>query len=587
MSEVESRVEFRVKEEEQPVMVVPSVIELPVAEEEKEGEGRGLSAPVKEAVLAWLGQRGAYQREDVSLSDRLEIARRFWEKEREWGEVSRLAEEYKLSRVTIYAIGSRLAPFFQPRRPGPVAGLKELLAEDEPVTTEEGRGMPWTKEERERLRGRLILTGLFPGGVPMRPLEEILAEVPGVGVSDSTIWRITDRDGIKAAEVLHTIDFAGVSEKGVIPVIDETFFDDRPIFFAIEAGSLSIYDFYVPEDGKRTAEDWALFLLTLKERGLNIIGGMGDGATAYPKAFEMLLEEEKTFREDHFHTQRDVQRLRRKLENSAYRAFGREYKKAAKYDKEGTDEAHQKLMQAQAESLRLAEAHDAYAEYATWVDDGLQIVDLTSGEIRDPQTNAWLLDEAIAAMAQVNHDQVLKMSQRLANHKPSLLLYLNDLHPGRPLLKTSLETYLQDPPLAQVVWRAVARHWRLQHEVQSNQRPHFRPAMAQAQLDLALWIAGDPFLEQWAQDLHSLLDAVLKTSSAVENINSIFKPLVNRKKHFANAVHAHNFVALFVLWHNMRVFKEGLRRGQSPFEILGIDLGQKDWRTLLGYPPLP
>jgi len=26
--------------------------------------------------------------------------------------------------------------------------------------------------------------------------------------------------------------------------------------------------------------------------------------------------------------------------------------------------------------------------------------------------------------------------------------------------------------------------------------------------------------------------------------------------------------------------------GYSPFEILGLDLGEKDWRTLLGYPPV-
>jgi hypothetical protein len=126
----------------------------------------------------------------------------------------------------------------------------------------------------------------------------------------------------------------------------------------------------------------------------------------------------------------------------------------------------------------------------------------------------------------------------------------------------------------------------LRHEVNSNQRRVFRQALEHAQQDVDLWIADDPFLEKWAKRLHSLLDGVLRTSSAVENINSIFKPLIHRKKHFASADSAHNFVALFVLWHNMRIFKEGLRRGKSPFQILGIDLGQEDWRILLGYPPL-
>ena len=46
-----------------------------------------------------------------------------------------------------------------------------------------------------------------------------------------------------------------------------------------------------------------------------------------------------------------------------------------------------------------------------------------------------------------------------------------------------------------------------------------------------------------------------------------------------------NFVALFVLWHNLRRFEEGKRKGKSPFEILGIETESDDWRTLLGYPP--
>ena len=96
----------------------------------------------------------------------------------------------------------------------------------------------------------------------------------------------------------------------------------------------------------------------------------------------------------------------------------------------------------------------------------------------------------------------------------------------------------------------------------------------------------DAFLEQWSVKVHTRLEWVQRASSAVENINSIFKPVVNRKKHFDHADSLYNFVALFVLWHNMRVFKEGKRKGYSPFEILGIDLGEKDWRTLLGYPLL-
>jgi hypothetical protein len=58
--------------------------------------------------------------------------------------------------------------------------------------------------------------------------------------------------------------------------------------------------------------------------------------------------------------------------------------------------------------------------------------------------------------------------------------------------------------------------------------------------------------------------------------NEAFKSLVTRKKHVDSADTNLNFVALFVLWHNARAFKEGNRRGHSPGDILGIDLVESD-----------
>jgi hypothetical protein len=298
------------------------------------------------------------------------------------------------------------------------------------------------------------------------------------------------------------------------------------------------------------------------------------------------LEQDDRFQEDIFHQLRDLQALRRRLENRAYRAFAAEYKAAEQWQKEDTAEAQEKLRQAKAESLRRAELHDDFAEYCSWVADAFEVVDLRSGEIRDREINEWLLDEAITALSQLDHPDVVKMSERLDNHKGRLLVYLDWLQAQLSPLRADLHAYLDDPELEKVVLRAVARRWRLQHEVESMQHRAFHPALKHAEQELAIWIKGDAFLEQWSDEVHTLLEWVQRASSASENINSIFKPLVTRKKHLGNAETDCNFVALFVLWHNMRDFKEGKRAGHSPFDILGIDLGEKDWRTLLGYPPV-
>jgi len=554
-------------------------------------EGRATACPHRQGCYQtlsdWYVRHGRYQRPDVTLYDRLEIARRFLEPDRTWGEVVNLEREYALSRTAIHSIVKRVKVLFEPRLPGPVPCLRQVLPCGTtlcpPVVEDKAR----SREEETRIRNRLILTSVFPGGATMRPLEEILAEAPVEGRSAPTIWRFVDEAGAQARQILEQVDYAEISLPLITVAIDETYFDGRPILFVVEPISLVICGFHVPADNDRSSETWVPFLLVLQEdQHLDIFGGVGDAAKPYPGTFQTVLEQESRFQEDIFHQQRDLQTLCRKLENSTYRAFGAEYKAASQWQKEERAEAQEKLQRAQAESLRQAEVHDAFAEYCSWVTDAFEIVDLRSGEIRDREINEWLLDEAIAAMCRLDNPDVVKMSERLDKHKECLLLYLDWLEMRLSPLQAELHTYLGDPELEKVVLRAVARRWRLQHEVEGMQRRAFRPALKRAQQELALWIEDDSFLEPWSEQVHTLLEWVQRASSAVENVNSIFKPLVNRKKHFDNADTNLNFVALFALWHNTRTFKEGKRAGYSPFEILGIDLGEKDWRTLLGYLPV-
>ncbi len=200
------------------------------------------------------------------------------------------------------------------------------------------------------------------------------------------------------------MDYANVSLP-LIPVdIDETFFDGYPVLFVVEPLSLSICGFHVPSDGDCSSNTWAPLLLTLQEdQHLDIYAGVGDAAKPYPGTLQAILERDDRFQEDIFHQLRDLEALQRKLESGAYRAFAAEYKTDAQWHKESTiDDAHQraqlqeKLRQAKMESLRCAELHDDFVEYASWVADAFEIVDLRSGEIRCRETNEWLSDEAIA-----------------------------------------------------------------------------------------------------------------------------------------------------------------------------------------------
>ncbi|MFQ5854549.1 MAG: hypothetical protein ACE5LU_02740 [Anaerolineae bacterium] len=240
-----------------------------------------------------------------------------------------MAREHDLSRTSIYDIAERVRVLFEPRMPGPMPCLKNILpciAPSQATDEEEQR----SREQEATLLHRLILTSVFPGGVTMRPLEEILAEAPLPGRSAPTIWRIVSQEVAKANHILSQIDYSDITLPRVLVAIDETFFDDYPILLVVEPVSLSICDFYVPPDGDYASETWEPLLLLLQEdHHLPLYGGLGDGAKAYPGTLQEIVQAarpacashaDRRFSEDTFHTLHDLGALRRKLENSAYRA---------------------------------------------------------------------------------------------------------------------------------------------------------------------------------------------------------------------------------------------------------------------------
>jgi len=120
---------------------------------------------------------------------------------------------------------------------------------------------------------------------------------------------------------------------------------------------------------------------------------------------------------------------------------------------------------------------------------------------------------------------------------------------------------------------SVARFWRLEHAVRHNGHAEFRKAALEAQQWLALWIEGDPSVQGLAEQLLTLLERTVRTSSAAEAINSVLRPYLVRRRECTDLINRQLFLNLFVLWFNLHKFERGARKGKSPYEIAGIDLG--------------
>ena len=185
---------------------------------------------------------------------------------------------------------------------------------------------------------------------------------------------------------------------------------------------------------------------------------------------------------------------------------------------------------------------------------------------------------------QLSHPRIQKLAERLEKQLPDMLTFLDGI--AQPLAdwQAQAEQHFQDHSDAICFQHSVARLWRLEHALRNGHK-QFRKAALEAEQWLAVWIEDDPKLQALAEKLLFLLEKTVRTSSAAETINSVLRPYLDRRRECTDLESRQLFLNLFVLWFNMHKFERGPRKGKSPYELAGIDLGTDDWLTLLGYPP--
>jgi hypothetical protein len=79
----------------------------------------------------------------------------------------------------------------------------------------------------------------------------------------------------------------------------------------------------------------------------------------------------------------------------------------------------EKYVPAVVKAEQVIRQHDEFARWLDHLHDALELVDLRSGEIRDRATNAWLLEEVLQGMEQIEHPQVRQFVRTLRNCSPS------------------------------------------------------------------------------------------------------------------------------------------------------------------------
>lgn len=546
--------------------------------------------------LTWQVQPGVcwevnpcWKRQDITLSDRAFIGAvvNLPRDLRPWGAITWLSNVYRTSRETLYTIGDRV-------RQALLFSDRKAERQDQPLLLPTPRQSEWpTVIVTDNRLKRTILTFLLPGGVTLRPMQDCLDVALDVTRSVGFTSQFINEAGRRAGEILDRIDYSPLGD--IILARDETYFNDLAFLIGVEPRTYVLLAGQVEEgcDG----ETWGLSLAFDQARdGLCIVGLAEDGALFYPRSQREaagLLEVEFSVpvQKDVWHVEDKAAQVVTDLERIALRELQKAYEMEQELaDLAWDEDAFDAWAAVEEKAERLVEMSGQARFWYGCLCDALEIVDWRSGEIRDQEINAWLLDETIQGLRQLNHPRVKKLITHLCNQQDELLTFLDFLEIQMMPWRRKLARLLPDVQEQVFFERTVARAWRLNRALVNGHR-QFRSEAEFALALVAELISDDEKRQALADELLTILENVVRTSCAAETVNSVLKPYLWVKRSFQSRETAQNWFNLFRLWFCMHPFKRSHKRqGQSPFQLAGIKVytpdGREtdDWLEALGYP---
>jgi len=512
-----------------------------------------------------------WKRPDLGLCDRLFIGAviNSPKEQRAWGSINWLSDVFQVSRPTLYTIGERTKSSLltAPSQPSVEVPATEVS---------EGRKIIAITPNRMK---RTTLSLVLPGGVSERSIRDCLRAAFDEERCAAFVSALIHEAGQQAGEILAKVNHAVMG--AVMQARDELFVGRDPILLMVDPHSLVITGLYATED--RDAETWGCVLLFTQDRRVQIKGLSEDGCIPYEKSCK-LAKLYAAIQKDVWHPLEEVRKVIHDIEREAYKKLETTEKLEKQLLKRWDDAVFVQWVGAyeQLEALLTQINQLSFWRGCLW--DAVELVDWRNGEIRHRAINQWLADETLKGIQQLSHPRIQKLAERLEKQLPEMLTFLDDIAQPLAAWQAQAEQCFQDHSYTICFQNSVARLWRLEHALRNGHK-QFRKAALEAEQWLAAWIEDDPQLQALAEKLLFILEKTVRTSSAAETINSVLRPYLDRRRECTDLESRQLFLNLFVLWFNMHKFERGPRKGKSPYELAGIDLGTDDWLTLLGYSP--
>ena len=469
---------------------------------------------------------------------------------RPYGKVTELAKQYDVSRQTLYVIRNKgQAVLMNGLEPGPHgAGIKEKRVQINRARVE---------------RSTVVLT---QHGVSQRDIPACLEVMLETRPSASWVNQQLAQYEAQAAALNQSWQ----------PQVEETLSGDeiysngQPNLLVIGNDSLFIYA--LTRQPSCDGETWGCVLLDSPNTAqFASDGGLGlaAGADAAGIGVHQL---------DWDHLLRPLWGQATRLERQAYAALAAVEQRAALFSQARTTkrlEWHLKTWEGlvQEAHTRLTQC-DQFFALAQQVDAQFAMIDLSTGQLRDPQCGAQVLRVVAQQLSHWSGAIYAKLSANLLHWADALFAY-------QPVLAQALAPVVQQWGPATV--QELARLWQMEADARRQPIPLIQAAAQHAAwcqaLDEAVSDLGFDDLLSAFQALSQVLSRSWRGSMLCECVNSLLRPVLNARKSSDQGC-----LELFRFLHNTHRFARGKRAGRSPAELAGIHL-PADPLSLLGLAP--
>lgn len=510
----------------------------------------------------------------LTLADRMEIVSRHWRWGDGHGTVTRLAEEFRISRRCVYDLTARVKAALAEHPAGRPAHdqnaqevqclrqrVQELHADVEQLQAQLAVERSRAQAQRFRL---LLELALCP--VSEDKIARCLSAAFGRDGRVSTGW-VHGQLRAAGQAALALMQKAELRETVREAALDELFRHRQPILCVIEPRTLLAT---VPQAAaNRQGTTWQALLAQYP----NLEFVVSDQASGLRKGVN-ACGREIAHQYDLFHCKREIQRWLRTQEARCYERIAQ------------TEQARRLLLDVRLGAGARIQAAVEYRTLAAALDERLLAFDWLTTIIAYWEESLTAYDARrqrlrTKADAEAQMEEVLALlrEMRVINTK-SLCGMLENARPGLYTFLTVLEEKLQAIEIdwrnvtgsASAVFNAVTRVWHtrpIAHLSARGQRAYLT-----ALLGLTYWHKRIENFAEVQRQVYEALDQIVRASSAVECFNSFLRPYVSVKKHLSQG-----FLALIALYHNSRPLPQ--RGRQTPFQLAGVDLGDDDWIRLL------